>query len=71
MLNVECFRRKMIGMRIKNEASKLEINILRRSNSETEDYWDGNWLETEIRIQVSGFNCIYGTNLHVDDLQKF
>ena len=35
----------MIGMRIKNEASKLEINILRRSNSETEDYGDGNWLE--------------------------
>lgn len=58
-------------MKIKNETSEVQINILRRSNSNTEDYWDGNWLEAEIRIQVRGFSCIYGTNLRADDFEKF
>lgn len=58
-------------MRLKGDIGKLEIKILKRSNSETEDYWDANWLESEIRIDVPGFNALYGTNLRVDDLQRF
>jgi hypothetical protein len=58
-------------MILKGDIGKLEIKVLRRSNSETDDYWDGNWLESEIRISVSGFNALYGTNLRVDDLQDF
>lgn len=50
---------------------KLEINILRRSNLEADDYWDGNWLDSEIRIDVQSFKSLYGTNLRVDDLQMF
>lgn len=58
-------------MRLKGDIGKLEIKILKRSNSETEDYWDANWLESEIRIDVPGFSTLYGTNLRVDDLQRF
>lgn len=58
-------------MRLKGDIGKLEINVLRRSNSETNDYWDGNWLESEIRIEVPGFNTLYGANLRVDDFQRF
>jgi hypothetical protein len=58
-------------MRLKGDIGKLEIKILKRSNSETEDYWDANWLESEIRIDIPGFNTLYGTNLRVDDLQRF
>ncbi len=58
-------------MRLKGDIGKLEIEILKRSNSETEDYWDANWLESEIRIDVPGFSAFYGTNLRVDDLKSF
>ncbi|WP_129713930.1 hypothetical protein [Pedobacter sp. SYP-B3415] len=58
-------------MILKGDIGKLEIRVLKRSNSETDDYWDGNWLESEIRIDVPGFNTLYGTNLRVDDLQTF
>ena len=30
------------------------INVLTRTNEDTNDYWDGNWLYTEIKIDVSG-----------------
>ena len=50
---------------------KIEITILRRVNSETNDYWDGNWLEVEIRIEVFGIKTIYRANFRVKDLQRF
>ncbi|MGO3195376.1 MAG: WapI family immunity protein [Sphingobacterium sp.] len=50
---------------------KIEITILRRVNSETNDYWDGNWLEVEIRIEVFGIKTIYRANFRVEDLQRF
>ena len=58
-------------MRINNETSEVQINILRASNPESEDYWDSNWLDAEIRIKVEGFSGNYGTNLRTDDLQRF
>lgn len=58
-------------MILKGDTGKLEINVLKRGDSETNDYWDGNWLETEIIINVPGYNAFYGTNLRVDELQRF
>jgi len=58
-------------MKINGDKGKLEIKILRRSNTETDDYWDANWLEAEIKIKTNNFMALYGTNLRVDDLQKF
>jgi|LauGreDrversion4_2_1035121.scaffolds.fasta_scaffold14863_4 hypothetical protein len=58
-------------MILKGVAGKLEITILKRSNSDTDDYWDGNWLEAEIKIVLPGIKILYGTNLRVDDLQRF
>jgi hypothetical protein len=58
-------------MRIKNEPDFLEIIVLGRSNPKSEDYWDANWLDIEIKLQVSSFNCKYHTNLRVDELLKF
>lgn len=50
---------------------KIGITILRRVNSETNDYWDGNWLEVEIRIEVFGIKTVYRANFRVEDLQRF
>jgi hypothetical protein len=58
-------------MMLKGESSVIAINILRRSNINTSDYWDANWIEAEIKIQVPGFKAHYGANLRIDDLQRF
>lgn len=58
-------------MKLKGDVGTLEVRVLKRSNSETEDYWDANWLESEIGINVAGFIALYRTNLRVDDLQRF
>lgn len=60
-----------LKMQLKGDLGKLEINVLMREDSETTDYWDGNWLKSEIRIHVDGFDSVYETNLRVDDLQIF
>jgi len=58
-------------MRLNGDTGKLEIKILRRINYEVDDYWDANWLESKIKVDVPGFNALYETNLRVDDLQRF
>ena len=58
-------------MRLTGDLGKLEISVLRRSNSETDDYWDGNWLESRIEVDVRGINVLYSANLRVDDFQRF
>jgi hypothetical protein len=58
-------------MILKGDTGRLEINILKRSNSQSTDYWDGNWLEAVIGVEISGSKVLYNTNLRVDDLQGF
>jgi len=58
-------------MRLNGDTGKLEIKILGRIKPETDDYWDANWLESEIEVDILGFNALYGANLRVDDLQTF
>lgn len=58
-------------MILKAEGRFLEITILRRSHPESLDFEDANWIETEIRIAVPGFNGCYGANLRTDDFSRF
>jgi len=58
-------------MILNGDIGKLKIKILRRNNSETDDYWDANWLESEIEVDILGFRALYQANLRVDDLRTF
>ena len=58
-------------MKIKSAENEIEINILQRSNPDTDDYWDANWLESVVTIHVTGFQCSYSSNLRVEDFQRF
>eukprot|EP01132_Coremiostelium_polycephalum_P001037 gene1037-1315_t len=62
---------KTYEMILKGDIGRLEIKILKRSNFDSNDYWDSNWLESEISIDIPGFIALYETNLRVDDLQRF
>lgn len=59
-------------MILKGQHSELlEIKILQRLNANTNDYWDGNWLTSEINIEVAGFTAHYKACLRVEDFQNF
>jgi len=59
-------------MIIKGQNSELlEINILRRENHHTADYWDANWLNVQVKVEVPNFRAHYATNLRTDDFQRF
>lgn len=58
-------------MKVLGDSGKLEINILGRNNPDSLDFWDGNWVNSEIKIDVPGFNAFYKTNLRLDDISRF
>jgi hypothetical protein len=58
-------------MILKGELGFIELLVLSRENTNTNDYWDANWLASEIKIEVPGFKAHYATNLRIDDLNRF
>lgn len=58
-------------MIFKNDIDFLEMKVIRRNHPNSDDYWDGNWLYTEINILVGGFKANYYTNLRAEELHKF
>lgn len=49
----------------------VKLNVAGRIYPNTNDYWDGNWLKSEIEINSYGFKGVYGTNLRADDFKGF
>jgi hypothetical protein len=39
------------------EDTTLTIDILARSHPHQRDYWDGNWLDSQRKIGIPGFNA--------------
>ena len=58
---------KFIG----DDGVSIEIKVLGRCDSHSEDYWDANWLKADVKIDVAGFKAFYATNVRVDELQRF
>lgn len=55
-------------MKLENLSEVLKIKILRRSNLNSLDYWDANWLEAEISANTIAFKASFKTNFRVDEL---
>lgn len=59
-------------MLIKGQCAEyLEIKNLQREHYGANDYWDGNWLRAEVKIEVPCFEACYWTSFRVEDFQKF
>lgn len=58
-------------MKLEGESGIIEISILGRSHVNAQDYWDANWLDSEIKVEVYCFKAHYITYVRVDDLQRF
>lgn len=65
MEELPCFR---IGG---DQHNYLQVEVFVRSHPEQHDFWDGNWLDANISIQVGAFNGSYGASLRSDEFVRF
>src|SRR5262245_19557539 len=57
---------------IRGEGSEyLTISVLGRSNPDSADCWDGNWLRAAAEVSVSGFCGAVSGELRADELAAF
>jgi hypothetical protein len=57
---------------IGSEASDhLKIAVLRRKYPDTNDYWDGNWLDCDMSVSVGGFSGNVNAALRTDEIKRF
>ncbi len=61
----------MVKMLLTNDAEFVEINILGRMHPDSSNYWDANWLDAKIVIEITSFKACYYTALRVDDFKSF
>ena len=54
-----------------SEYDCIVMSISRRTHPECMDYWDGNWLSTNIRIRVGAFIGKYDACLRSEELAQF
>jgi len=60
------------GFRLGGEATEyVEVTILGRSAPEATDYWDGNWLRSEVRLRTGGFTAAFRANLRTHEIADF
>jgi hypothetical protein len=50
---------------------RVDVYVRGRMLPQTTDYWDGNWLESDIVVDVGAFHGKIAAALRVDELQRF
>ncbi|RUL48607.1 MULTISPECIES: hypothetical protein [Lysinibacillus] len=50
---------------------KVEIEVLTRSYPHSVDFWDGNWVDAKIKVDIPGYIVQFIANLRTEELQAF
>jgi hypothetical protein len=53
------------------ERDYFSITLLHRAYPDAHDYWDGNWLRSEVEVVVGGFRGRVAEVLRADELAEF
>jgi len=62
----------MTGFRIgRDDSEYLKVQITGRSHPGSQDYWDGNWVNADIEVNVGSFRGRYGAYLRIEELKDF
>lgn len=54
-----------------NHSHYLAVKPLYRPHDQCQDYWDGNWVKSQIIIRVGGFHGNITASLRTDEFLKF
>ena len=53
------------------EREFVAVVVQRRSYPTATDYWDGNWLTSEVRLQMGGFSGRFEASLRAEEFVRF
>jgi len=53
------------------EHNYLSVEVFARLYPQCHDFWDGNWLDTRIRVSVGAFAGRYSAALRADEFSRF
>jgi len=53
------------------ERDYVEVAVRARSYPTATDYWDGNWLRSEVRIQAGGFSAGFEASFRAEEFARF
>jgi hypothetical protein len=60
------------GFRFGGDAAEyVEVTILGRLAPNATDFWDGNWLLSEVRLRSGGFTGAFSANLRTHEIADF
>lgn len=53
------------------DGTKIAIEIIDRKYLDASDFWDGNWINSKINIEIPGYLARFNANLRTDELMTF
>jgi hypothetical protein len=53
------------------EKTKVEIDVIGREYPNSSDYWDGNWVVSNVKVEIPGYNVNFNASLRTDDIRDF
>lgn len=53
------------------EVTKVKIDVLGREYPDCSDYWDGNWVISNVKIDIPGYHADFSASLRTDDISDF
>ncbi|MGF3106162.1 WapI family immunity protein [Rossellomorea sp. DUT-2] len=53
------------------EKAKIEIDVIGREYPISSDYWDGNWVVSNVKVEIPGYNVNFNASLRTDDIIDF
>ncbi|MFC7686431.1 hypothetical protein [Ureibacillus sp. GCM10028918] len=54
-----------------DENEKVEIGVVTRSHPNTTDYWDINWIDSIVNVEIPGYVVQFYASLRTDELSDF
>ncbi|KGR76261.1 WapI family immunity protein [Ureibacillus sinduriensis] len=54
-----------------DDFEKVEIEVVTRSHPNTTDYWDINWIDSKISVEIPGYVVQFHAALRTDEISDF
>ena len=55
----------------RRDEDHIGIRVMRRSHPHAEDYWDGNWVDSEIQVDIRPWRATYPAQLRTEEFSLF
>lgn len=53
------------------ENTLVEIDVLSREYPASTSYWDGNWVQSNVKVEIPGYTANFYASLRTDEIESF